>query len=763
MSPFALLRARSFPAIFLTFLLIAPHLVALEWKMPPEKITLLAVNAHPDDEGIFFGGALPYYSGILQVPTMLLSMTSGDWNTNNLLIRENELRNAAWTYGLRYEPIFARFRDVPSHNMAGNPYTNKIDATWDYWADGILQGDGSDVAAGHAKAVNYVAEIIRRYRPEVIITHDFNGEYGHDNHKATALVVSEAYYVAADPSATATNLVGLAPWQARKLYVHLYKTNQLFHTEWETPRPEFAGKSARQIANDGLDAHVSQSSPDVSTYYLSGENYDGYDSERWGLFASAVGPDTVTTNGTFFEHIDLTSATNRSPEFFPKPVRVLPAMMNQPYVGQTLARFATDMDKVTGDTLTFSKISGPSWLNVAANGALSGTPAFGDVGENLFSVRVTDFSSNYDGATLRVVVGGRLAGSWNCNEGTGPTADDTSGEGHHATLSVGSAWIIGRDQGALKFDGTNGFATSDNVNVATELTVAAWICSSNLVGEHAILGEATGYTLKTSGTSLRFTTPGIKDHAYAANFATGQWFHVAVTFEAGVSNGCKFYINGQFRGATNASTKNITANSTWIGRNQWGQYFSGLLDDVRIYRVALNASEIAALYANHTPVFGARSLLFPGAMEQASYPNQTLAPHVTDPDASDTLTFRKVSGADWLNVTDTGDLSGTPMSVDVGTNRFQVQVTDSQNAVAEATLQIIVAYQPTFRLGVAGMDQGRAHLMFTAEALQNYQILGSSNLVTWIPIVTISTDTLGRALWSDPTARSNSFFYRVQQ
>ena len=45
----------------------------------------------------------------------------------------------------------------------------------------------------------------------------------------------------------------------------------------------------------------------------------------------------------------------------------------------------TDLD--TGDTLTYAKVSGNAWLNVATNGVLSGTPAQGDVGTNSFTVR----------------------------------------------------------------------------------------------------------------------------------------------------------------------------------------------------------------------------------------------------------------------------------------------------------------------------------------------------------------------------------------
>ena len=57
------------------------------------------------------------------------------------------------------------------------------------------------------------------------------------------------------------------------------------------------------------------------------------------------------------------------------------------YVG-TLAGTASDIDAL--DTLTYSKVSGPAWLQVASNGALSGTPGNSDVGSNAFTVRVTE-------------------------------------------------------------------------------------------------------------------------------------------------------------------------------------------------------------------------------------------------------------------------------------------------------------------------------------------------------------------------------------
>jgi hypothetical protein len=60
--------------------------------------------------------------------------------------------------------------------------------------------------------------------------------------------------------------------------------------------------------------------------------------------------------------------------------------------------------------LTFSKVSGPAWLSVASNGALSGTPGSGDVGANQFTVRVEDGRGGSDQAIMNITV--NAASAW---------------------------------------------------------------------------------------------------------------------------------------------------------------------------------------------------------------------------------------------------------------------------------------------------------------------------------------------------------------
>jgi hypothetical protein len=67
------------------------------------------------------------------------------------------------------------------------------------------------------------------------------------------------------------------------------------------------------------------------------------------------------------------------------------------------ASLADNASDPEGDTMSFSKVSGPSWLSVASDGSLSGTPGAGDVGLNSFTVQV-DATGGSDTATLEITV-----------------------------------------------------------------------------------------------------------------------------------------------------------------------------------------------------------------------------------------------------------------------------------------------------------------------------------------------------------------------
>ena len=96
---------------------------------------------------------------------------------------------------------------------------------------------------------------------------------------------------------------------------------------------------------------------------------------------------------------------NWPPTFGVNPLTLANANAGQNYSG-TIATNASDLN---GDALTYAKVSGPTWLNVAPNGTLSGIPANADANLNTFVVSVKDTGSLSNTATLYISVNGAPA------------------------------------------------------------------------------------------------------------------------------------------------------------------------------------------------------------------------------------------------------------------------------------------------------------------------------------------------------------------
>jgi autotransporter-associated beta strand protein len=72
--------------------------------------------------------------------------------------------------------------------------------------------------------------------------------------------------------------------------------------------------------------------------------------------------------------------------------------------GLPASGFISATDTNVGDTLTYSKLTGPTWLNLGSNGSITGTPTIANLGINVFSVRVTDAGGAVTDGTLNVSV-----------------------------------------------------------------------------------------------------------------------------------------------------------------------------------------------------------------------------------------------------------------------------------------------------------------------------------------------------------------------
>jgi hypothetical protein len=92
---------------------------------------------------------------------------------------------------------------------------------------------------------------------------------------------------------------------------------------------------------------------------------------------------------------------NGAPSFTVNPFS-LPDIIAGQNISGTIATNATDPNPT--DTLTFAKVSGPAWLNVGADGTLSGTPFSPDAGTNTFVVSVTDPSALSGSSSMTITV-----------------------------------------------------------------------------------------------------------------------------------------------------------------------------------------------------------------------------------------------------------------------------------------------------------------------------------------------------------------------
>ncbi|MBP7948061.1 MAG: autotransporter-associated beta strand repeat-containing protein [Verrucomicrobiales bacterium] len=138
--------------------------------------------------------------------------------------------------------------------------------------------------------------------------------------------------------------------------------------------------------------------------------------------------------------------SNQAPNFAGDPFTFPNAAVLGNYSGQTLAGLASDPES---SPLTYAKVSGPAWLQVAPDGTLSGTPTSGNAGDNLFLVKVMDPSGARDFADLIIPVGsaqfydinGATAGSGANSGGTwdGSAQWTASAAGSTATF----AWADG--------------------------------------------------------------------------------------------------------------------------------------------------------------------------------------------------------------------------------------------------------------------------------------------------------------------------------
>jgi hypothetical protein len=207
-----------------------------------------------------------------------------------------------------------------------------------------------------------------------------------------------------------------------------------------------------------------------------------------------------------------------------------------------------------------------------------------------------------------------LVGGYAFDEASGTAATDASGRGNAGTIG-GATRTTGRNGSALSFNGTNNSVSipdSTSLDLTSGMTLEAWVNPAAVTSwRTVILKETTGdlaYALYSASSygGVAATRPsawiGGGDIGATAALPANTWSHLATTW-----NGTtwKLYVDGVEK-ATKAFAGPIpvSAGPLKIGGNAiWSEWFSGRIDDVRIYNRGLTAAEVAR--DRDTPVGGA--------------------------------------------------------------------------------------------------------------------------------------------------------------
>ncbi|MEI2646886.1 MAG: PKD domain-containing protein [Candidatus Competibacter sp.] len=195
---------------------------------------------------------------------------------------------------------------------------------------------------------------------------------------------------------------------------------------------------------------------------------------------------------------------------------------------------------------------------------------------------------------------GGLVAAYNFEEASGTTALDTSGQGNQGTIS-GSTRIAGKYGKALSFDGVDDLVTvndSASLDLTTGMTLEAWVYPSTNEGWKPVIVKEIDslYYLYASTAFGNAPAMGAKIGSYPLLYGDtalpgNGWTHLAATYDGTAE---RLYLNGTLVAQRSVSgTMEISANPLRIGgSSHWGEYFSGRIDDVRIYNRALTLSEI---------------------------------------------------------------------------------------------------------------------------------------------------------------------------
>lgn len=247
------------------------------WDKPLDNADILLFSTHSDDEHLFFAGLIP--SMIASGKNIqVVYLTHHNDNPKRL----DEQLNGLWAVGLRNYPVLGAFPDAYSESLNGA--TNNLSYA------GFSLDD----------VINFQIDIIKRFKPLVIVNHDEAGEYSHGQHILNTHALKEALNLLEDE------------YKPEKVYLHLYEENPIT-MNYDIPLEYYNGMTAYEVSKLGYAEHDSQQYT-WFTDWLKGKNNEytkatdikTYSPTKFGLYYSKNGNYETLDNDLFYD-VEITS------------------------------------------------------------------------------------------------------------------------------------------------------------------------------------------------------------------------------------------------------------------------------------------------------------------------------------------------------------------------------------------------------------------------------------------------------------------------
>ncbi|MEV6013000.1 PIG-L family deacetylase [Streptomyces sp. NPDC051976] len=202
--------------------------------MSDRPLTLMAVHAHPDDEATGTGGVLARYAAE-GIRTVLVTCTDGGCGDGPEGVKPGDPgHDPAAVARMRRQELEAscdvlkvdhlETLDYADSGMMGWPAN---DAPGSFWRTPVEEG------------ATRLAELLRKYRPDVVVTYDENGFYGHPDHiQAHRITMAALEMTEPTPKVYWTT----AP---RSMMQRFGEIMREFGADWEEPDPAEAAETPR--------------------------------------------------------------------------------------------------------------------------------------------------------------------------------------------------------------------------------------------------------------------------------------------------------------------------------------------------------------------------------------------------------------------------------------------------------------------------------------------------------------------------------------